>query len=118
MKDNALRSAVTRAVLTELAAGGEFWAPVATSSRHCHLSPADLERLFGPGHELTPMRMLEQPGQFAAEGLDAVDFGEHALQGIQVCQFLFHAVLSGVFLCFFSCHLFYLCFACYDFCLH
>ena len=65
MKDNALRSAVTRAVLTELAAGGEFWAPVATSSRHCHLSPADLERLFG--RPLTPLRMLEQPGQFAAE---------------------------------------------------
>ncbi|MBP3720958.1 MAG: propanediol utilization protein, partial [Clostridia bacterium] len=55
MKDNALRSAVTRAVLTELAAGGEFWAPVATSSRHCHLSPADLERLFG--RPLTPLRM-------------------------------------------------------------
>ena len=67
MSDTGLRSAVQRAVLTELAAAGEYWVPVATSSRHCHLSRADLERLFGPGHELTPLRMLEQPGQFAAE---------------------------------------------------
>ncbi len=67
MNDTGLRSAVLRAVLTELAAAGETWVPVAVSGRHCHLSRADLERLFGPGHELTPMRMLEQPGQFAAE---------------------------------------------------
>ena len=67
MSEKELRSAVMRAVLTELAAAGELWVPVATSSRHCHLSQTDLERLFGPGHRLTPMRMLEQPGQFAAE---------------------------------------------------
>lgn len=67
MSETGLRSAVTRMVLTELAAAGEFWVPAAISSRHCHLSRADLERLFGPGHTLTPLRMLEQPGQFAAE---------------------------------------------------
>ena len=67
MNEKELRSAVTRTVLTELAAAGEYWVPVASSGRHCHLSPADLERLFGPGSRLTPMRMLEQPGQFAAE---------------------------------------------------
>ena len=67
MSDTGLRSAVQRAVLAELAGLGEYWVPVASSSRHCHLSRADLERLFGPGHELTPLRMLEQPGQFAAE---------------------------------------------------
>ena len=67
MSEKELRSAVTRAVLTELAASGERWVPVAVSNRHCHLSQADLERLFGPGHRLTPLRLLEQPGQFAAE---------------------------------------------------
>ena len=67
MNDKELRSAVTRAVLTEMAGLGERWVPVATSNRHCHLIQADLERLFGPGHTLTPLRMLEQPGQFAAE---------------------------------------------------
>ena len=41
--------------------------PVAVSARHVHLSPHDIERLFGAGHELRPRAMLTQPGQFAAE---------------------------------------------------
>lgn len=40
---------------------------VNVSARHMHLSQADLERLFGPGAKLTPMRPLYQEGQFAAE---------------------------------------------------
>jgi putative phosphotransacetylase len=31
-----------------------------------HLSPEDLEKLFGSGHQLTPMRPLYQDGHFAA----------------------------------------------------
>ena len=37
------------------------------SARHVHISPADLEKLFGPGAELTVYRWLYQPGEFAAE---------------------------------------------------
>jgi propanediol utilization protein len=37
------------------------------SARHCHVTQADLERLFGPGHQLKPMRYLYQDGDFAAE---------------------------------------------------
>jgi putative phosphotransacetylase len=40
---------------------------VNVSARHMHISPADLELLFGPGHTLTPMRALHQEGNFAAE---------------------------------------------------
>ena len=40
---------------------------VNASARHMHLSPADLEVLFGAGHELTPMKPLYQDGHFAAE---------------------------------------------------
>jgi putative phosphotransacetylase len=39
---------------------------VHASARHMHLCRADLERLFGPGHELTPERELFQAGNFAA----------------------------------------------------
>jgi putative phosphotransacetylase len=39
---------------------------VNVSARHLHLSPEDLEKLFGPGHQLTPMRPLYQDGHFAA----------------------------------------------------
>ncbi len=40
---------------------------VETSARHVHLSKADIETLFGAGHELTVKKMLSQPGQFACE---------------------------------------------------
>ena len=37
------------------------------SARHCHLTEGDVERLFGPGHKLKPMRYLYQEGEFASE---------------------------------------------------
>lgn len=40
---------------------------VETSARHVHVSPADLETLFGKGAKLTIKKMLSQPGQFACE---------------------------------------------------
>ena len=40
---------------------------VETSARHIHLSQADLETLFGQGHELTCKKELSQPGQYACE---------------------------------------------------
>jgi propanediol utilization protein len=40
---------------------------VNVSARHCHVTQEDLERLFGPGHKLTPMKALYQDGFFAAE---------------------------------------------------
>jgi propanediol utilization protein len=36
------------------------------SARHCHVTPQDLERLFGPGHELTPEKPLYQDGFYGA----------------------------------------------------
>ena len=38
---------------------------VETSARHLHLSPADLETLFGKGFELTFKKALSHPGQCA-----------------------------------------------------
>jgi len=40
---------------------------VNVSARHMHVCQTDLDRLFGPGHELTPLRPLYQKGHFAAE---------------------------------------------------
>ncbi len=41
--------------------------PIGVSAHHVHLSQADVERLFGAGHQLTPRSPLSQPGQYAAE---------------------------------------------------
>ncbi len=40
---------------------------VETSARHIHLSPADIETLFGAGAQLHNKKDLSQPGQFACE---------------------------------------------------
>jgi acetate kinase len=41
--------------------------PIGVSAHHVHLHQDDVERLFGPGHQLTPKAPLSQPGQFACE---------------------------------------------------
>ena len=47
--------------------------PVEISNRHVHLSPEHIEILFGPRHQLTPVKDLSQPGQYAcAETVDLV----------------------------------------------
>jgi putative phosphotransacetylase len=40
---------------------------VNVSARHCHLTPAAVEALFGPGHQLQVHKWLYQEGQFAAK---------------------------------------------------
>ncbi len=41
--------------------------PVGISNRHIHLSRADVEALFGKDYQLTHMKDLSQPGQFACK---------------------------------------------------
>lgn len=40
---------------------------VEASGRHVHLSQEDLEKLFGKGYELTKIKDLSQPGQYACK---------------------------------------------------
>lgn len=46
---------------------------IEASGRHVHLTKEAVETLFGPGHRLTAVRPLSQPGQFvSAERVDVV----------------------------------------------
>jgi propanediol utilization protein len=59
------RAAVSPASRAAAPAAGKV--VVNVSARHAHVTPEDLERLFGKGHKLTPYKALYQDGFFAAE---------------------------------------------------
>jgi acetate kinase len=53
--------------VTEIIEAQHIPIPIGVSAHHIHLSQEDLEKLFGPGHELTPLAPLNQPDQYACE---------------------------------------------------
>lgn len=66
--DQQLIRAVIEEVVSQISTQplSERLIPIAVSARHCHLSPDAVEALFGKGYQLTKLRDLSQPGQFAA----------------------------------------------------
>jgi putative phosphotransacetylase len=61
-----------------------FKATVVLSNRHVHLSKDHIDILFGEGHELTPIKDLSQPGQFACdEKVDLVG-PKRTIKGVRI----------------------------------
>lgn len=58
--------------------------PVGVSNRHIHLSQADLDTLFGPGYQLTPIKDLSQPGQFACKETVTICGSKGAIEKLRV----------------------------------
>jgi putative phosphotransacetylase len=65
--------AIVKKIVSEMdtpaAAADDLTIPVGISNRHIHLSREDLDTLFGAGYELTPIKDLSQPGQYACKEL-------------------------------------------------
>ena len=59
--------------------------PIGISNRHIHLTKEDLETLFGAGYELTPIKDLSQPGQYACkEQLTLIGPSMRPIEGVRV----------------------------------
>jgi len=61
-----------------------FKVPVGISNRHIHLSQEHIEALFGTGHNLSKMKDLSQPGQFASEEMVTLIGPKGLIQGVRV----------------------------------
>ena len=65
--------AIVKKIVSEMdapaATSDDLTIPVGISNRHIHLSREDLDTLFGKGYELTPIKDLSQPGQYACKEL-------------------------------------------------
>lgn len=56
---------IVNAVLKELKE--KLFITMEASGRHIHLSREDINKIFGYGYQLTPVKELSQPGQYACE---------------------------------------------------
>lgn len=79
MTDNYLQELVKK-VVQDILEG----IPVEVSARHIHLSQEHLELLFGKDYQLTPMRPLSQPGQFAAQETVTLVNSAGVLQDVRI----------------------------------
>ena len=58
--------------------------PIALSNRHIHISQKDLDTIFGEGYELTKMKDLSQPGQYACEEKVDVVGPKKTIKGVRI----------------------------------
>lgn len=65
MQDTVVKL-VTKLVMEKLKEAENYKIPIGVSNRHIHLCREDLDKLFGTGYELTKMKDLKQPNQYAS----------------------------------------------------
>jgi putative phosphotransacetylase len=61
-----------------------FEIPVGVSNRHVHLSQADLNSLFGEGYQLTKMKDLSQPSQYACKETVTICGPKGAIEKVRI----------------------------------
>ena len=79
--------AIVRKVVSEMnaPAASDDTIPVGISNRHIHLSREHLDILFGAGYELTPIKELSQPGQYACkEQCTIIGPSMRSIEGVRI----------------------------------
>ncbi|MBA2661242.1 MAG: acetate/propionate family kinase [Bradymonadaceae bacterium] len=83
-ESQAIAEETVQLVLEHDLTQGQRTIPVAISARHVHLTQETIEKLFGPGHQLTIRNELSQPGQYAAEETVNVIGPRNTLQNVRI----------------------------------
>ncbi|MBR0597387.1 phosphate propanoyltransferase [Sinanaerobacter chloroacetimidivorans] len=58
--------------------------PVGVSNRHLHLSQADMDILFGEGYQMTKIKDLSQPGQYACKETVTICGSNGAIEKVRI----------------------------------
>lgn len=58
--------------------------PVGISNRHIHLSERELGLLFGADYELTPLKLLSQPSEYACEEVVTIKGPKNSIHNVRV----------------------------------
>jgi len=58
--------------------------PIGISNRHIHLSQTDLDTIFGSGYELTKLKDLSQPGQYACKETVTICGPKGAIEKVRI----------------------------------
>lgn len=58
--------------------------PIALSNRHIHVSQKDVDILFGKDYQLTKLKDLSQPGQYACEEKVDVEGPKGTIKGVRI----------------------------------
>ncbi|MFO0959932.1 MAG: phosphate propanoyltransferase [Isosphaeraceae bacterium] len=86
--ERMVRAVLSRQLVGTATTNGNGYRPkmvVNISARHCHLTQADLEVLYGPGYQLTKMRALYQDTDFASnETVAVVGPRQRMIPGIRI----------------------------------
>lgn len=85
MNEIELKALVSKVIesVKQGGAGGDV--PVGISNRHIHLTREHVDTLFGKGYQLTKLKDLSQPGQYACkEQLTIVGPSMRAIEGVRV----------------------------------
>lgn len=73
---------IVDAVIKEMS--NKLFIMVEASGRHVHLSREDINTLFGYGYQLTPVKELSQPGQYACEERLTVTGPKNSIKNVVV----------------------------------
>jgi len=84
MEKSCVQRAVTLAVCSRMAKQGEYFVPAASSARHVHLCRKDIDVLFGNGYQLSELKALTQPGQFASNEKIMIKGCRSEIRGVRV----------------------------------
>ena len=87
LSEQQLRELVSKVVesVSDKTSTAEGDIPVGISNRHIHLSREHVDILFGKGYQLTKLKDLSQPGQYACkEQLTLVGPSMRAIEGVRV----------------------------------